>query len=136
MRGRLVVSPRAGLPVITLERNLIRHAMNEDYRTAPLAIQLVAQTLRADMFVRMGKRRQARQPVMWVPATELPTAASHPFYARLNQLRLHDCSIDRLGSTSCLIFVKTECPGNRVMGGCFGYSVCDQPVHTCGVDPP
>lgn len=39
-------------------------------------------------------------------------------------------------STSCLVFVKTECPGNRVMGGCFGYSVCDQPVHTCGVNPP
>jgi hypothetical protein len=23
---------------------------------------------------------------MWVPMTELPTSASHPFYARLNQL--------------------------------------------------
>jgi len=39
-------------------------------------------------------------------------------------------------STSCLVFVKTECPGNRVMGGCFGYSVCDRPLHTCGVNPP
>jgi hypothetical protein len=23
---------------------------------------------------------------MWIPATDLPTAASHPFYRRLNQL--------------------------------------------------
>lgn len=37
-------------------------------------------------------------------------------------------------STSCLVFVKTECPGNRVMGGCFGYSVCSQPIHACGTD--
>jgi len=33
----------------------------------------------------MGKRERDRQPPMWVTATELPTAASHPFYARLNQ---------------------------------------------------
>lgn len=34
----------------------------------------------------MGKRRRERQPALWVPATDLPTAASHPFYRRLNQL--------------------------------------------------
>jgi transposase len=34
----------------------------------------------------MGKRKRERQPTMWVPTTELPTAASHPFYRRLNQL--------------------------------------------------
>jgi len=34
----------------------------------------------------MGKRKRDRQPTMWVPATDLPTAASHPFYRRLNQL--------------------------------------------------
>jgi hypothetical protein len=33
----------------------------------------------------MGKRKHARQPSMWVATTDLP-AASHPFYARLNQL--------------------------------------------------
>jgi transposase len=33
----------------------------------------------------MGKRERDRQPPMWVATTELPTAASHPFYARLNQ---------------------------------------------------
>ena len=34
----------------------------------------------------MGKRPRDRQPTMWMPTTELPTAASHPFYERLNQL--------------------------------------------------
>jgi hypothetical protein len=34
----------------------------------------------------MGKRKRDRQPTMWVTATDLPTAASHPFYRRLNQL--------------------------------------------------
>ena len=34
----------------------------------------------------MGKRKRARQPAMWVATTDLPTTASHPFYARLNQL--------------------------------------------------
>ena len=34
----------------------------------------------------MGKRSRERQPTMWVPTTELPTSASHPFYARLNAL--------------------------------------------------
>jgi hypothetical protein len=31
----------------------------------------------------MGKRKRTRQPTMWVATTDLPTAASHPFYARL-----------------------------------------------------
>jgi hypothetical protein len=34
----------------------------------------------------MGKRKRDRQPAMWVRATELPAAASRPFYRRLNQL--------------------------------------------------
>ena len=34
----------------------------------------------------MGKRERERQPAMWVTTTYLPTAASHPFYQRLNQL--------------------------------------------------
>jgi hypothetical protein len=34
----------------------------------------------------MGTRKCDRQPAMWVTATNLPTAASHPFYRRLNQL--------------------------------------------------
>ena len=34
----------------------------------------------------MGKRERERQPAMWVVTTDLPTAASHPFYRRLDQL--------------------------------------------------
>jgi transposase len=34
----------------------------------------------------MGKRKRARQPALWVATTDLPTTASHPFYARLNQV--------------------------------------------------
>jgi len=33
----------------------------------------------------MGKRRRERQPALWVAASDLPTAASHPFY-RLNEV--------------------------------------------------
>jgi len=38
----------------------------------------------------MGRRTRDRQAAMWVPASDLPTAASHPFYARLNQLLRED----------------------------------------------
>jgi hypothetical protein len=34
----------------------------------------------------MGKRKRDRQPAMWVTTTDLATAASHPFYRRLNPL--------------------------------------------------
>lgn len=34
----------------------------------------------------MGRRERARQAALWVATTDLPTAASHPFYRRLNQL--------------------------------------------------
>jgi transposase len=40
---------------------------------------------------------------MWVPATELPTAASHPFYARLNQL-LRDGGFDDFAEARCAPF--------------------------------
>lgn len=40
---------------------------------------------------------------MWVPATELPTAASHPFYARLNQL-LADQRFDDFAEATCRDF--------------------------------
>src|SRR5262249_54301488 len=42
------------------------------------------------------------QPAMWVTATNLPTAASHPFYRRLNQL-LREHSFDA--------FVEAQCAG-------------------------
>ena len=40
---------------------------------------------------------------MWVPTTELPTAASHPFYARLNQL-LRDGGFDDFAEARCAPF--------------------------------
>lgn len=54
----------------------------------------------------MGKRRRDRQPSMWIPTTELPTAASHPFYARLNQV-LADQRFDDVVEASCAPFYAT-----------------------------
>jgi transposase len=51
----------------------------------------------------MGKRRRDRQPAMWVATTELPTAASHPFYARLNQL-LREQGFDEFAERACAEF--------------------------------
>lgn len=51
----------------------------------------------------MGKRPRDRQPPLWVPATELPTSASHPFYARLNQL-LRDGGFDDFAEARCASF--------------------------------
>ena len=50
----------------------------------------------------MGKRKRDRQPTMWVPTTELLTAASHPFYRRLNHL-LREHGFDD--------FVEAQCAG-------------------------
>jgi transposase len=51
----------------------------------------------------MGKRERDRQPTMWVATTDLPTAASHPFYARLNRL-LADQRFDDFAETTCQSF--------------------------------
>jgi transposase len=51
----------------------------------------------------MGKRKRARQTPMWVATTELPTAASHPFYGRLNQL-LADHEFDPFVEVQCREF--------------------------------
>jgi len=51
----------------------------------------------------MGKRSRERQPTMWVPTTELPTSASHPFYARLNEL-LRDRGFDDFAEVRCATF--------------------------------
>jgi transposase len=51
----------------------------------------------------MGKRPRDRQPTMWVPTTELPTSASHPFYARLNEL-LRDRGFDDFAEGRCATF--------------------------------
>ena len=50
----------------------------------------------------MGKRQRDRQPPMWVEVTDLPTAASHPFYRRLNYL-LREHGFDD--------FVEAQCAG-------------------------
>jgi hypothetical protein len=50
----------------------------------------------------MGKRKRDWQPTMWVTTTDLPTAASHPFYRRLNQL-LREQRFDD--------FVEAQCAG-------------------------
>src|SRR5215210_243380 len=50
----------------------------------------------------LGKRKRVRQPPLGVATTELPTAAGHPFYARLNQvLRTHGFDD----------FVEAQCAG-------------------------
>lgn len=51
----------------------------------------------------MGTRPRDRQPTMWVATTELPTAASHPFYARLNRL-LRDGGFDDFAEGRCASF--------------------------------
>ena len=51
----------------------------------------------------MGKRERDRQPTMWVATTDLPTAASHPFYARLNRM-LADQRFDDFAETACQSF--------------------------------
>ena len=50
----------------------------------------------------MGKRKRERQPAMFVQTTDLPTAASHPFYRRLNEL-LREHGFDD--------FVEARCAG-------------------------
>jgi len=50
----------------------------------------------------MGKRKRDRQPAMWVTTIDLPTAASHPFYRRLNQPLLEHGFDD---------FAEAECAG-------------------------
>lgn len=51
----------------------------------------------------MGKRQRVRQPTMWVATTDLPTSASHPFYARLNQL-LAEQGFDDFVEAQCAPF--------------------------------
>src|ERR1700694_5556201 len=51
----------------------------------------------------MGKRERDRQPTMAVATTDLPTAASHPFYARLNRL-FRDQGFDDFAEKACAGF--------------------------------
>jgi transposase len=54
----------------------------------------------------MGKRARTRQAPLWVAATELPSAASHPFYARLNQI-LREAHFDDFAEAECARFYAT-----------------------------
>src|SRR5439155_2330279 len=65
----------------------LRHT-RERYYTSPMS---------------MGKRKRDRQPAMWVTTTDLPTAASHPFYRRLNQL-LREHGFDDFVAAQCAGF--------------------------------
>lgn len=51
----------------------------------------------------MGKRKRERQPNMWVATTDFPTAASHTFYTRLNQL-LREHGLDDFAEVQCATF--------------------------------
>jgi transposase len=51
----------------------------------------------------MGKRKRDRQPTMWMATTDFPTAASHPFYTRLNQL-LREQRFDEFAEAQCAGF--------------------------------
>lgn len=48
----------------------------------------------------MGKRKRDRQPTMWVTTADVQTAASHPFYTRLNQL-LREHGFDDFAEAQC-----------------------------------
>jgi transposase len=55
----------------------------------------------------IGKRTRDRQPPMWVTTTDLPTAASHPFYRRLNQLLREHGFDDFAESQSASFYAET-----------------------------
>ena len=49
------------------------------------------------------RRRRARQAAMWIPTSELPRSAAHPFYQRLNQI-LDDAGFDAFVEERCAQF--------------------------------
>jgi hypothetical protein len=51
----------------------------------------------------MGKRKRERQTTTWNPTSNLPTAASHPFYRRLNPL-LREYGFDDFVEAQCACF--------------------------------
>jgi transposase len=66
----------------------------------------------------MGRRTRDRQAAMWVPATDLPTAASHPFYARLNQL-LREDGFDDFVAQACSAFYADTMGRPRLAPGIY-----------------
>ena len=51
----------------------------------------------------MGKRKRDRQPTMWVTTTHLLTAATPPFYRRLNEI-LREHGFDDFVEAECAPF--------------------------------
>ena len=52
----------------------------------------------------MGKRRRrARQASMWIPTSDLPRSAAHPFYERLNRV-FDDAGFDAFVEAQCARF--------------------------------
>src|SRR4029077_6566566 len=71
----------------------------------------------------MGKRKRDRQPTMWVTTTDLPTAASHPFYRRLNQLCCASTGSTSSSSRSAPAFMRRrwvgrDCRRGSIFGCC------------------
>jgi hypothetical protein len=64
----------------------------------------------------MGKRERDRQPAMWVTTTYLPTAASHPFYRRLNQL-LREHGFDEFAEGQSARFLRRNGRPARLAAG-------------------
>src|SRR2546425_3968897 len=50
----------------------------------------------------MGKRKSQQAPI-WIPTTELPVSAGHPFYVRLNAI-LDEAGFDRFAEEQCQAF--------------------------------
>jgi transposase len=48
----------------------------------------------------MGKRKRHRETAIWIPTSDLPSAPSHPFYTRLNQV-LRDADFDTFVERAC-----------------------------------
>ena len=51
----------------------------------------------------MGKRKGDRQASFWIPTSELPRSASHPFYEKLNEI-LAEYDFDRFVESQCEAF--------------------------------
>jgi hypothetical protein len=71
----------------------------------------------------MGKRKRERQPAMWVTTMELPMAASHPFYRRLNEL-LRGHGFDDFAEAQCATFYADTMgrPGLRRVSALSGFT--------------
>ena len=76
----------------------------------------------------MGKRKRNRQRWMWVATTDFPTAASHPFYTRLNQLlRVIDLTLRKGDEVRRLRFLSPSqvCIDAGFCGQCSGLAIHD-----------